>query len=71
MEWPKPYQVFQRNNSNLGWVYVKGACSNLQIDSLKISAVPVQSGQSKIKSIPVNSSGQFEGAIQLVGWIKI
>ena len=67
LDWPKKNQIFQRDNSNKGWVYVKGNCTNMSVDSVEISASVVQGGQGKVKNIPVDAYGFFEGAIQLDG----
>jgi hypothetical protein len=67
VDWPKKNQVFQRQNNNQGWIYIKGSCTNLNIDSVRISAVVVQGGASKTKNVSVDAQGLFEGALLLNG----
>ncbi len=67
MEWPKPGQVYQRDNSNKGWVYIKGTSTNPLIDSLLIQTLPIEGGIGKSKAIKRPLNGNFETAIELVG----
>lgn len=67
MEWPKDNQVVQRQNTNEGWVYIKGNCSDVDIDSVKVQANVVQGGSNKTIKLPVEANGAFEGAIRLTG----
>lgn len=66
IEWPKNGQITQRNNSNQGWIHVKGTYSDPFLESIKIEATPVQGGTYATKTIPV-SGGNFEAAILVVG----
>jgi len=66
VEWPKSNQVFQRNNFNQGWIYAKGFCTNLEIDSLKIIVKNLNSIVAS-KNILVGVDGSFETAINAPG----
>ncbi len=67
LDWPKGGQVYQRNNSNQGWVYVTGSVSDANLLSVRVQATPVQGGAPNQKILNVSGSGGFEGAIQLMG----
>ncbi|TAE42010.1 MAG: hypothetical protein EAZ70_13560 [Runella slithyformis] len=66
IEWPKPGQIIQRDNTNNAWLYVKGKCTDSSVGQIEAKAVPVQGGTTKTKVLNV-VNGIYEGALQLIG----
>jgi hypothetical protein len=67
VEWPKANQVFQRNNLNQGWIYVKGSCTNLNTDSIKVIVKNSLGIEVSSKNIFVDNAGVFEAAMSASG----
>lgn len=67
VEWPKPGQVVQRNNSNVAPLQIKGHCSDLDVDSVKVTVSVIEGGAAKSKNFFVDAEGKFSGTIDLNG----
>lgn len=65
--WPKTGQVIQRSNNNSSYLKFKGKCTDLDVDSLWIEAIPVYSGANVTKKIFCNALGEFSDSLLLIG----
>jgi|GEM_PF-1805558 len=66
IEWPKPGQIIQRDNTNKAWLYVKGKCLDASIGQVEVKAVPIQGGTTKTKIWNLTAN-TYEGALELTG----